>query len=132
MIFFLSSRTPILSVAALTAALAACSTTTTTNDAGTTTDRPAAIAKLTGDATKGKVVYETTSQPTCLSCHKADGTGGPGSGYTIPGLAEPAKNDPVDEIATVIVNGKGAMPKQSSLSDQDIADVVAYMKATFK
>ena len=37
---------------------------------------------------------------------------------------------PEGEESTV-VNGKGRMPAQTSLKDQDIADAFAYLKATF-
>ena len=96
----------------------------------TTADRIASISKLTGDATAGKTVYEKAASPTCLSCHQADGKGDKSRSY--PSLGEPAANDPVSELATNVLNGKGVMPKQTDLTDQQIADVIAYMKATFK
>jgi cytochrome c553 len=90
-------------------------------------DRPAEVAKLTGDPASGKTVYETSSAPTCASCHKADGKGDIG-----PALAEPSKNDTAQVLAKYILDGVGSMPKQTALSDQQIADLIAYMKATFK
>lgn len=96
----------------------------------TTAERVANISKLTGNATAGKTVYEKAASPTCASCHQADGKGDKSRSY--PSLVEPAANDPVSELATNVLNGKGVMPKQTDLTDQQIADVIAYMKATFK
>ncbi len=117
-------------------ALVACASTTSTPAPTTATvsERLLNITKLTGNATAGKTVYETSSSPSCASCHKSDGTGSGADGL-FPELAEPSKNDPVDELAGYILNGvagkKAQMPKQSSLSDQQVADVVAYMKQAF-
>lgn len=126
----------------LVVALAACSSSTSStpanNDGGTSTDnsnnepieaRIETIKGLTGNAAAGETVYTTTSSPKCIQCHKADGKG---SEKGAPSLVEPSANDPVEELAGYILNGKGKMPKQESLTDQEIADVIAYMKATFK
>lgn len=109
--------------------------TSSTPDASTGGDRPAAIAKLTGNAANGKTIYEVKSSPKCGSCHRADGKGGPVDGLTTPAadLSEPAQHDDAEDIAINIVNGKGKdMPKQAALTDQEIADVIAYLKASFK
>lgn len=127
-------------LAASAALLFACSSSTATPspaavDGGVTADRPAAIAKLTGNAAAGKTVYEVKSSPKCVSCHNADGKGGPVPGLTTPAadLAAAAQHDPTEEIAGNIVNGKNKdMPKQTTVSDQEVADLIAYMKATFK
>lgn len=121
----------LLPILALTV-LGGCSSSDSSDAASgpTTADRVASISKLTGDATAGKTVYEKSSSPTCLSCHQADGKGDKSRSY--PSLVEPLANDPISEIATNVLNGKGVMPKQTDLTDQQIADVIAYMKATFK
>ena len=72
----------------------------------------------TGDATAGATVFANT----CAVCHGADGTGG--SGPDITGEA----NSP--ELSDTILNGTGDMPAQD-LTDTEVADVIAYMKATF-
>ena len=46
-------------------------------------------------------------------------------------LAElvPASDDAM--IVNTFLNGKGSMPAQSALSDQELADVLAYVNANF-
>ncbi len=114
---------------AFAAALPACSSSDSAPaSAPSISERLASIGKLTGNASAGATVFTTTSSPTCVSCHNADGKGS----TTVPGLAEPSANDGVTELAGYILNGKGAMSKQPALSDQQVADVIAYMLATFK
>ncbi len=77
-----------------------------------------AVMALSGDTAKGAEVYVGH----CASCHGVDGSGG--SGPSLTGEAE----DPT-EIAAVVVNGDGEMPGfAGALSDQDMADVVAYVE----
>jgi cytochrome c551 len=71
-----------------------------------------------GDATAGETVFSST----CAACHGADGTGG--SGPDITGEAN------ASDLADIIKNGEGDMPPQD-LTDTEIADVIAYMQATF-
>ncbi len=87
--------------------------------------RATAVAKLTGVAANGSIVYSQTGK--CLSCHGADG-----KGQKEVDLAEPAKNDEVSALAAYVLNGIAPkMPSASFLTDQQIADVVAYLKATY-
>lgn len=82
------------------------------------------IEALKGDVTRGQTAFNKT----CATCHGTDGNG-TASG---PSLKEPAKNDPTHEIIETVINGKGTlMPSQAALPDQEIADIVAYVKATF-
>ncbi|MCB9738695.1 MAG: cytochrome c [Deltaproteobacteria bacterium] len=85
-----------------------------------------------GDAAKGKATYEKV----CTPCHQADGSGSGGM------LAANFKTDksrlakPDSALFKSIkdgVQGKiGVMPAQAgSLSDQEIKDVLAYVRATF-
>lgn len=63
------------------------------------------------------------------ACHGADGNT-PGSTST----ARLSMVVPLLEDATIvetIIFGTGAMPAQSTLSDQQVADVLAYVTATF-
>lgn len=83
------------------------------------TEHPA--LELTGDATAGATVYADT----CGACHGADGMGGIG-----PSLVEHAPMHSDGELVTVIVNGSGTM-EPVALADQEIADVLAYIRATF-
>ena len=107
----------------------ACGDKDTGTDSGTGDDSGAgdsevdAILALTGDATAGA----TTFSNVCAGCHGADGA----SGYAA-NLVEvaPTLDDAV--IVGTIINGDstGGMPAQD-LSDQEVADVLAYVRATF-
>lgn len=94
-------------------------------------DRTTTIPKLTGDAAAGKVLFESTATPkACADCHKKDGVGDSAKKY--PDLHEPAKNDSVAELSGAILLGEGDMPAfESTLTDQNIADIIAYLKSAF-
>lgn len=82
-------------------------------------DRAQAILDLTGDAAAGEVTY--TQQ--CSACHAADGTGGTG-----PSLVAAYGEGEDLEMIDVILTGDDGMPGfESTLSDQEIADVWAYV-----
>jgi len=92
-----------------------------TEEANPDTD---AILALTGDAANGKLVYESK----CASCHKADGSGDASLNY--PNLAEHASHESDAEIVTVVLDGEEAMPAfRASLDDQEVADLLAYIRA---
>jgi len=95
------------------------------NDAGTQT-RTERIVALAGDVAAGQLVYENNA---CSGCHGATGTGGSAG----PTLQEPLKNDGKAEIIDTLLNGvpKTAMGSYASLTDQQLADVYAYMKTNF-
>lgn len=85
------------------------------------------ILALEGDAAAGQQTFVSVcGVPTC---HGADGNT-PGTPETatlssqVPGMSEA-------EIATVMVEGKGTMPSQGHLTDQQLADVLAYVLDTF-
>ncbi len=84
---------------------------------GSSTD----TASVTGDATAGADVYATS----CAACHGASGEGGTG-----PAMADevPGKSDA--EIEDIVLNGEGSM-QAVSLGDQDLADLLAYLRAEF-
>jgi mono/diheme cytochrome c family protein len=75
---------------------------------------------LTGDATAGEAVYTAA----CSGCHGAAGEGG--SGPVLDG-ALPATDAAIEDV---IVNGTGSMAPVD-LIDQDRADLIAYLRATF-
>ena len=86
----------------------------------------ATIVALSGDATSGESLYGTH----CSSCHMADGTGNPGLNY--PSLVEHAPHETDEEIVAIVLEGEEAMPAfRSQLSDQEVADVLAYIRATW-
>ncbi|MFM2161775.1 MAG: Cytochrome oxidase, cbb3-type, subunit, partial [Pseudomonadota bacterium] len=76
-----------------------------------------------GDAQRGAAVYEMS----CGSgyCHGSDGISGPAPDHpeTIPGLTDA-------ELADIVQNGTGSMAPVG-LSDTDLQDLVAYLRATF-
>ncbi len=82
---------------------------------------------LTGDATAGAEAYAGS----CEGCHGADGTlgveigGSPSSDLNV---EVPEKSDA--ELTDIILNGYDNMPAQS-LSEQEAADCVAYLRETF-
>lgn len=97
--------------------------------------------RLKGDADKGKPLYEKH----CVRCHGQDGGGeGPGTGVTLsrersfmvmpaalnnPGFQQSASDAMIRDI---ILSGRkvGGMPSfKSKLSDEEIAHVVAYVRA---
>jgi len=92
----------------------------------------AAGAATAGDATAGEVVYNQY----CVACHQADGTGMNGmlAGNFVADKDRLAKSD--EELIASIrdgVTGKiGTMPPWgATLSEQDMANVLAYIRATF-
>ena len=87
---------------------------------------------LPGDPVKGEAVYEKT----CLACHGADGKGNGGitGADFIADKSRLAKDN--QELLTSIREGKkgktSVMPPQKDvLSDQEIKDSLAYIRATF-
>ena len=63
---------------------------------------------------------------TCADCHGADG-GGTSRG---PALAEEVREESDEDLVDQIVNGGGDMPPQD-VSDQEAADVLAFLRETF-
>lgn len=89
---------------------------------------------LAASVKRGEAVYSST----CLSCHQADGGGVPG---VFPPLAKSdyLMGDPKRAIRTVLhglsgeitVNGEPynqEMPAQSHLTDEQVADVLNYVR----
>lgn len=112
----------ILFLAALT--LAACDNggtdTTDTTDSDAVNTRADDIAALTGDISTGQAEYEGT----CNTCHGDDGLG-TSLGPDITAVAISAT-----ELATLILDGRNGMPAygaDANYTDQDIADIIAYV-----
>ncbi len=98
---------PLLCVVSL---LAACNATPSNSDV-------ARIAALTPDNANGTNVYADN----CAACH--GDTGGGGSGPKLAGSAYA-----LDTVIGVVLTGKESMPAFSgTLTDQEIADVAAYV-----
>lgn len=73
------------------------------------------ILALTGDATSGEALYAT-----CSGCHGTDGSGGDG-GPDIQGEGG-------REALETILYGEDSMPGYEGWTDQDLADVLAYVE----
>jgi alcohol dehydrogenase (cytochrome c) len=86
-----------------------------------TTDRPTAIAALTGDVTSGQALFTAK----CVSCHGSDARSGSAHENT------PQTATSETEFAIqIILSGKESMPSFSgTLGDQQIADILAYLKS---
>lgn len=118
-------RTWPLLIAALLS-LPACDDGGDSNDTGGNDSRVDTILALTPDAAAGQTVFADTCG--LASCHGADGN--------TPGTASTKKlSDEIAElgdaaVVSVIIDGKDSMPAQS-LSDQQVADVLAYVNETF-
>jgi cytochrome c6 len=86
-----------------------------------------------GDAQAGKAVFETK----CKMCHGADGKGNPvmakAMNVTFPDLASPAvqgKSD--DAMKKQITEGGAKMKPVKGLTDQQITDVIAFIRSLAK
>ena len=75
----------------------------------------------------GAKVYEAV----CQACHMANAKGAVGAGR-ITGLAADPNLESADYPITVVTGGKGAMPWfRGQLTDQQIADVVNYVRSHY-
>jgi mono/diheme cytochrome c family protein len=72
----------------------------------------------------------TTFSQSCAACHQPEGQGIPGA---FPALAKNTfVQGPPDQVAHVILNGRGGMPKFSGdLTDDQIAAVATYIRSTW-
>lgn len=93
--------------------------------------------QTSGPEHPGKAVFTKY----CLACHQADGSGVPGM-YPPLGAGSWAGKDPKELIAVLMkgLNGKievngttfnGFMPSQAQLTDEEIADVLSYVRSSF-
>lgn len=79
-----------------------------------------AVSSLSGNASAGQSVYSAN----CASCHGADGR----TGSANRNIVQAATGNSNGAIGTILL-GDGAMPAfDGTLTDQQIADVVAYVK----
>ncbi len=78
------------------------------------------VLALDGDATNGADVFGDT----CAVCHGDDGSGGSGPDLT--------GQDSLETVISSVLNGNGSMPAfDGDLTDQEIADVAAYVTGGF-
>lgn len=80
----------------------------------------ASITSLSADASAGKTLYTAN----CASCHGSDAA----SGSANKNVANEVQSSSSAAVNTILA-GDGQMPSfASTLSDQEIADIVAYIK----
>lgn len=88
---------------------------------------PAVAAAPPAAPHPGEQVYRTV----CQACHMADAKGAVGAGR-IPALAGNRNLSEAGYPILVVTGGKGAMPWfRGDLSDQQIADVISYVRTHF-
>lgn len=84
------------------------------------------VSKLQAQST------QQTFDAKCAMCHGKDGSGNTpmGKNMKVPNLKSKAvQSKSNDELAKIITNGKGIMPKYGSqLSKKEINDMVAYIR----
>jgi mono/diheme cytochrome c family protein len=74
----------------------------------------------------------------CIACHEADGTGSPRVYPPLPGNANLQSSDPSSTLRIILDGAQtvttprapntASMPSYAELSDQEIADVVTYIR----
>ena len=74
----------------------------------------------TGDATAGKAVFASQG---CGGCHTLSAAGA--SGNVGPNLDE--SKPPTELVIARVTKGQGAMPPFGNLSEQQVADIAAYV-----
>jgi mono/diheme cytochrome c family protein len=82
--------------------------------------RSSAILALTGDAAAGQMSYASR----CVMCHGPDGKSGTAR-HDVPGHA---KNKPTETVNELLVGNAAGMPSYANLTDQQLADLLAYLK----
>jgi mono/diheme cytochrome c family protein len=86
-----------------------------------------AILALSGNSAAGSAVYTQTCG--ISSCHGSSGNNGSQTAGDLP-VAVPAASD--SSIVTTVIKGQDSMPAQGALEDQQVADVLAYLRDTFQ
>lgn len=90
--------------------------------AGASQEDVDAVMALPGDDNPGETLYLDN----CAVCHLDDGSGDIG-----PSLIFHVSKHPDEYLVGLIIDGSGAMPAFDDLSDQQIADLLAYLRLTF-
>ncbi|HLR62372.1 MAG TPA: cytochrome c [Lentibacillus sp.] len=75
-----------------------------------------------GGETSESAAAEELFQSNCASCHGQDLSGGMG-----PDLTSVGADHSADEIADIIKNGKGDMPPQDQVADEDAQTIASWL-----
>ena len=98
-------------------------TETTPSETETETTAP---TEVQGDPVAGKEVFLTVASPPCAGCHTLSDAGS--TGAVGPNLDEASPS--YDKVVERVTGGAGVMPSfQGKLTDQQIADVAAYVSS---
>jgi len=97
-------------VVVLSTVLAAC---------GGASERAKTIAGLSPDTVLGAKSFTAN----CVSCHGSNGS----SGSARKNLPKAARNETTEAI-DVILSGDGSMPAFSAISDQELANIIGWLK----
>ena len=94
----------------------------------------AAATPAAAQMTNGEKLYKGS----CVACHELDGSGAPRIYPPLPGNANLQSTDPLSTIRIVLDGAEtittprapntGSMPGYAKMSDQDVADVVTYIR----
>ena len=109
----------------------------TTTHNTTTTKSTSATSNVTGSLERGKAVYAAN----CLTCHQVNGGGVPNLNPPLSGTKW-VKGPKTNLVQFVLKGSKGqveidgetfhnTMPAQAHLSDEQIADVLTYVRKSF-
>jgi mono/diheme cytochrome c family protein len=88
------------------------------------TARVDTIMGTAADEAAGAMVFTQTCG--AAGCHGADGNAG-----SAPDLSDEIPEFDSEALGCLLLTGYEAMPSQASLSDQQLADVLAYVQANF-
>jgi len=117
----------VCSYIAITAALAIVPIAVRSAEPGAASTREQSSKASTGNAQRGKIVFETLG---CNKCHGSEGEGvaGSGQGGGVPRIASTSLAPPA--FIQLVRKPKGVMPPFGSdrASDSDLADVYAYLQ----
>ena len=81
------------------------------------------VLLLSGDVDDGEEKYLSL----CETCHEVDGMGAD----AFPDIGEYLGQRPDSDFIVVMIEGPGGMPAFEGQTDQALADLLAYAKATF-
>lgn len=81
------------------------------------------VLSMTGDSSAGATLFAQN----CATCHGPEGRG---SGWA-PNLYERVPTRTDESIVQTLLQGRGGMPKWDELRDQELADLLAHLRATF-
>jgi mono/diheme cytochrome c family protein len=95
---------------------------------GAAPERIDEILALTGDVGSGESLFPPTCGTGAPPCHQEDGTSGGGLADDLTSVTGMLTDEAIVEV---ILNGKNQMPPQAGLPNQDIADILAYMRAVW-